>query len=207
MIKKNLAGKSFLDFIFLLRKILLFFVDSFIAKLCVLAQIKITHKFKIKCRKLVVALIFLFTVSFSFVLFFAVFDINKKQDAAFFADIPLDHQIYNDLASLLQLEGCLDRGNNYFAPYEAITTKEFNHALTTIIRFYKVNFSKDLLLDTKSVSAENLGRKMQNLAVIVGKENKFEQISYKRLNNLTRMNIYGLLEQVFLKNEYQEPFI
>ncbi|MGM0598458.1 MAG: hypothetical protein ACQETH_01460 [Candidatus Rifleibacteriota bacterium] len=196
-----------MKFILLQRKAILFFVDSFVAKIFSAAQIKLNRNLKIKCRKLLVAGFIFFFTSFSLVFCVSVFNTNAKNDMAFFVDIPVDHQIYHDAAKLLEMDGCLYRGNNFFAPYEPITVKEFNHALTTIIRFYKLNFSKDLLLDAEIVNAEDVSTKLKNLAVIIGREEKLRQISSRRFANITRMNLYSILEQVFLKDDYEEPFI
>lgn len=207
MLKKIPASKSFFKIFSLQRKAILFFVDTLIAKICNSANIRLNRNFKIKCRKLILAGLIFFFTAFSIGFFISIFNNEQQKSFSFFSDLPVDHQIYHDVSKLLELDGCIYRSNNCFAPYEPMTAREFNHALTTIIRFYQLTFSEDLLLDSENVCAAGIGKKIRNLALIVGREERLKRISRQRLENITRMNLYGILEQIFFKDKYEDPFI
>ncbi len=145
--------------------------------------------------------LFLTALSGFFITFFSTFAflyLNSPvgADQNLFSDVPVDHQIYSECHNLIALGGINRRNRTELDPYSPIKVDEFNRALLSVLRSKgALSHAQFLPTGTKLTSAE-FARVIKAIAIVVGRQNRLEEIEKRAFDDLTRFNVYCVIENL-----------
>ncbi len=121
-----------------------------------------------------------------------------------FLDIPIDHQVYADCQRLIELDGCRIRSAQQLEPAVKADVADVNHAMLAVIRNNKSELHRELLLSVDELNKTELRKYLTRVAEYFDRRRRLAQIEETRFNDLSRFNIWSMIEKIFLerKNAY-----
>jgi ribosomal protein L40E len=153
-------------------------------------------------RKLTIISAALFTITFFLTCLWLHFTRTSTENERLFNDIPVDHQVYFDCRKLLSIDGCRPASPGILAPEDLISTADVNRAALAVLRYYRQEPNHSYFTETSKQTSEQTRKLINSLAQRLNKEQAFSQIPSEKFNDLSKINIWIIIEEVFFNEEY-----
>lgn len=144
-----------------------------------------------------------FIMAFSTTFLFLSYRYDGFQKTRVFTDVPLDHQVYQDCKNLLNFDGIKQLKRGELSAYEMISMEDFNQAIIAAVRFNKCELKQEFLLTDTDVSSKIIFEKLELLAQAASRIEFVREIEQSALNDLSRFNVFRLIEKVFMQSQYE----